>query len=422
MMVPSERPPALATAAASWYAALLLVLLACSTGLMLYGYKYALVGEHNISASALALSNFAINLPLFLSFVPGVLRDRVRPFGRVDRPYLLISPLIVAGCCVLLGVANRSTGLVIGLLVLINAAAVVSMATMNAMLAMLAKRYGLSGRISAIGLLISNATSVGLLSLTGFLVTTSGFSSICFVSAGLALPIVILAFYRPASLFPIEFPSADHPLRAGGAGSIRQLISGLLVDRPARLAALICFLWDFTPGFGTPIFYRYTGELHMSPAQYEFTATIGMIGGTVSAIAYARLCFDFPPRKLLPVGAALAVVGSSGLLFVQTYSDAVIAALIAGLSAGIAKAGIYDLLYRASPRGREGAAVSLGVAATYLAGTLGDIVGSLLAESGNFSLALVLTLVTTGMIIPLVFLMPANIVSGIEGRAVERTA
>jgi MFS family permease len=415
MMVPSERPPALATAAASWYAALLLVLLACSTGLMLYGYKYALVGEDNISASALALSNFAISLPLFLSFVPGVLRDRVRPFGRVDRPYLFISPLIVAGCCVLLGVANRSAGLVIGLLVLINAAAVVSMATMNAMLAMLAKRYGLSGRISAIGLLISNATSVGLLSLTGFLVTTSGFSSICFVSAGLALPIVILAFYRPASLFPIEFPSADHP-------SIRQLISGLLVNRPARLAALICFLWDFTPGFGTPIFYRYTGELHMSPAQYEFTTTIGMIGGTVSAIAYARLCFDFPPRKLLPVGAALAVVGSSGLLFVQTYSDAVIAALIAGLSAGIAKAGIYDLLYRASPRGREGAAVSLGIAATYLAGTLGDIVGSLLAESGNFSLALVLTLVTTGMIIPLVFLMPANIVSDIEGRALERTA
>jgi hypothetical protein len=420
-MVPSERPPALATATASGYAGLLLVLLGCSTGLMLYGYKYALVKEQNISALALALSNFAINLPLFLSFVPGLLRDRVRPFGLVDRPYLFISPLIVASCCVLLGFAHRSTGLVIGLLVLINAAAVVSMATMNAMLAMLAKRFGLSGRISAIGILISNATSVGLLSLTGFLATTSGFSSICFASAALALPIVVLAFYRPASLFPIELPSADHPLPAAEGRTIWQLMGGLLANRPARLAALICFLWDFTPGFGTPIFYRYTGELHMSPAQFEFTTTIGMIGGALSAIAYARLCFYFPPRKLLPVGTALAVIGSAGLLFVQTYSDAVIAALIAGLSAGIGKAGIYDLLYRASPRGLEGAAVSLGIAATYIAGTLGDIVGSLLAESGNFALALVLTLITTAMIIPLVFLMPANIVSDVEGRVHERT-
>jgi predicted MFS family arabinose efflux permease len=93
----------------------------------------------------------------------------------------------------------------------------------------------------------------------------------------------------------------------------------------------------------------------------------------VSAIFYAFLCFRFSTRKLLVFGIVLSVIGSGSIVLVHTYQSALVASLLIGLTNGIARAGIYDLLYRASPPGLEGVAVSLGIAATYLAGTVADV-------------------------------------------------
>ena len=262
------------------YAALIQVLSALSTGLMMYGYKYALKDDLNLSPTQLSYCNLAINLPLFLSFSLGLLRDRWHPFGIVDRPYLLVSPLLVCLFCLIIGARHQSLALLLGLLIAINASAMLSGASMSGMLALLSKHFGLSGRISVAGMVIPSLVGMALMSLTGHLVESAGFSSICYVSAGLALPVVILAFYRPAKLFPDSLATLRHVQLGLQNESLASALKRLLLSRPAMLAALICFLWDFTPGWGTPLFYQYTNVLHFSPAQFESTYTIGTVGST----------------------------------------------------------------------------------------------------------------------------------------------
>jgi MFS family permease len=386
---------------------------------MMYGYKYALKDELNLSPTQLSYCNFAINLPLFLSFFLGLLRDRWRPFGIVDRPYLLLSPLIVCICCLVIGIMHRSLSTLIGSLVAINASAMLSGASMSGMLALLSKHFGLSGRISVAGMVIPSLVGIALMSLTGHLVEAAGFSSICYVSAVLALPVAILAFYRPAELFPDSVaPISSFQLGLQNE-SLGAAVKRLLASRPAIVAALICFLWDFTPGWGTPLFYQYTNVLHFSPAQFESTYTIGTVGSTLSALSYAFFCFRFSTKTLLVFGIIVCVAGSASLVFVSSYHSALVVSLLIGLTYGLAEAGVYDLLYRASPPGLEGVAVLLGIAATYVAGTVADVFGSFLYEHGGFHLALYTTLAATALILPLVYLVPRNVIATREGNPID---
>ncbi|HEX3655352.1 MAG TPA: MFS transporter [Pirellulales bacterium] len=404
------------------YATLVLVLSALSTGLMMYGYKYSLKDELHLSASQMAYCNCAISLPLFLSFLLGLLRDRWHPFGIVDRPYLLVSPIIVCGCCLLLGATHRSLHTVIGALVVMNAGAMLSGAAMTGMLALLSKHFGLSGRIAVAGLVIPSLVSFMFMSLTGYLVETGGFSAICYVSAGLTLPVAILAFYRPTELFPRNAPPTSTSGHRVPRESLGPALRRLLSSRAAVIAVLICFLWDFAPSWGTPLFYQFTNVLQLSPAQFESTGTVGTVGNLISAMSYAYFCFKFSTRRLLVFGTILCVVGSASLLFVRSHHSALAVSLVLGLTCGIAEAGIYDLLYRASPPGLEGVAVLLGIAATYLAGTIADVLGSFLYEYGGFDLAVCTTASATALILPFVYLVPDKVLAIREGNPIEREA
>src|SRR6266478_9486909 len=51
----------------------------------------------------LSWSDFIISIPFYVSFLFGLLRDRWKPFGIADRPYLLLSPIIISACCLFVG-------------------------------------------------------------------------------------------------------------------------------------------------------------------------------------------------------------------------------------------------------------------------------------------------------------------------------
>ena len=288
------------------YAILILLFVALNTGLVLYGYKYALKDDLRLTATQLSYSNLAVSIPLFLSFSFGLLRDRWRPFSLVDRPYLLTGPIVVCISCLVLSAVHRSLYVVVGLIMLINAGAMLSGAATSAMLALLSKHFGVSGRIAVGGMIVPNLIGMGLMPLTGHLVQSGGFTAVCRVSAWLAVPGVLLAFFRPARLFPTESEAPDRPTLTGSREPFWPAVRRLVRSRSALLAALICFLWDFTPGWGTPLFYQYTNVLHFAPQQVEFTYSVGTIGTTLSALLYGVTCFRFPTRRLLIIGIVVA--------------------------------------------------------------------------------------------------------------------
>ena len=91
---------------------------------MFVGNKYAFEDELHLTPAQTSYWNFIVDVPVLFSFGFGLLRDRWRPFGLADRPYLLAAPAIICGCCLLAGAMPRTLPLLVTLLLVINAAAV----------------------------------------------------------------------------------------------------------------------------------------------------------------------------------------------------------------------------------------------------------------------------------------------------------
>ncbi len=84
---------------------------------------------------------------------------------------------------------------------------------------------------------------------TGRIIETSGFLAVCYISATMASSVIVLAFYRPAALFPDERAT---PLNRKKESSIHAFGS-LFLNRAALIAALVSLLWEFDPGWRTPL-------------------------------------------------------------------------------------------------------------------------------------------------------------------------
>jgi hypothetical protein len=415
----SSASPHSVSASALLYACLVVLLSVLAVGLMFIGTKYAFKNDLHLTPSELSYWNFVIDVPFFISFAFGFLRDRWRPFGIADRPYLLVSPLIIVGCCILAGALPRSLHLLVALLLAINVSAMLGAAAMNGMLAELSKRFGLSGRISAASNVIPRVLGFFLMPLTGKLIESSGFSSVCYVSAGLAFPVVLLAFYRPAALFSAPMGTSPYSQAASlGHESSWRALKRLVCSRSAILAAIIALVWDFTPGWGTPLFYHYTNTLGFSAAQFESISSFGAVANVVSCVIYAFLCFRISTRRRLFLCVAVSLIGCAAYGIVHSFGMALGVSLLVGLTTGIGDAGVSELLYRSSPPKLEAVAVLLGTSGGYLAGDVADIVGSHLYERGGFILALVITLIVTALILPLLYFIPRHVLSSREGEPV----
>jgi MFS family permease len=401
-----------------FYSCLAVLLSTLSAGLMFIGAKYALKDELHLTPAQFSSCNFIIYFPLYFSFLFGLLRDRWKPFGIADRPYLLVSPVIICACCLSAGALPRSLLSLLALLVTINATWLLSGAAVSGMLAELSKRFRLSGRISVVAIVIPRLLGLGLMPMTGRLAESFGFSAICYVSAALALPMIILAFYRPAPLFPNNDSvrvqaETDSLWREPLGGAVKRLLR----SRAAMTAALISLLWAFNPGWGTPLFYYYTNTLRFTDAQYECNSSLLTAASTASALLYAFLCFRFSTRKLLFFGISIGAGGCAGFATVHSFAAAVAIAVIVGLSIGIADAGAGDLLYRASPAGLESVAVLLGSSAGFVAGSAGDYVGSLLYERVGIFVPLCITILVNVLILPLIWLIPRSVFRALEGES-----
>jgi MFS family permease len=249
--------------------------------------------------------------------------------------------------------------------------------------------------------------------MAGRIVQTAGFSGVCYVSAVMAASVMVLAFYRPPQLFRAEDAIAQTSRRE--RESFVRALARLLSNRAALTAALVSLLWEFDPGWRTPLFYHYTNTLGFSASQYEFTDSIGAAGSLVSSLLYGVFCFKLENRRLMVISISVAVVGCAALAGVRSFPMAVAVACLVGLSTGLGDAGTADLLYRASPARLEGTSVLLGTASGILAADLADVVGTRLYERGGLPLALAITLATNVLILPLLYSIPSRVFATLEG-------
>jgi MFS family permease len=387
------------------------------SGLIFVGLKYVLKDELHLTAERISLLTMVFDIPWYVAFLFGILRDRWRPFGRGDRAYLLACSLAVVVCCVLAAIVKPGVFSITVLIVAVTAAASMFGASVSGILAAIGKRRGLPGRLAVAMTVLPMGVALVQGSATGLIMEHFGWSTLCLVSAGIAALVVAVAFWQPAALVrDIEEGRED---ASAAFEPLRVAIARFLGHREALIAALICTLWNFTAGWGTPLFFHFTNTLKFTDSQFEFTSSITLLGNILAALSYAALCFRISLRLMLYLGIGIGILGCAGYALVHDYRTALAVGFFVGATCGLGNSAIQDLLIRSTPRRLEALAATLAGAGMWISNDVSDLIGSMLYTRGGFLLALGVTLLVNAIILPLLPFIPARVFKSEEGTAVN---
>ena len=120
---------------------------------------------------------------------------------------------------------------------------------------------------------------------------------------------------------------------------------------PIYPALLIWLLWNFAPGSATPLQYYLQNTLHAADAQWGQWNAIFSASFIPTFMLFGFLCRKLPLRTLLFWGTIVAVPQLVPMLFMDTVTGALIAAVPIGLMGGVATAAYMDLIIRSCAEG-----------------------------------------------------------------------
>lgn len=263
------------------------------------------------------------------------------------------------------------------------------------------QRMGATGRLTSLRMLVGNFCSLvqgpagGVLCHRGFVWATGANAVVAF------------------SIFPIAyFYLREQRVPQQGSTTAlqnaRQQLKTIVHARNLWLTLLFIGLYYFSPGFGTPLFYRQTDTLHFSK---QAIGNLGVFSGALAilaAISYSQLIKRLNIRMLLFISIALAALGTLFYLFYSNYGRAVLIESQNGLFFGFAEVALMDLAARSTPKGCEGLGYSLILSIRNVALSGADIVGSYLADhKWPFAHLVYLNAGTTALVLVLLPFLPA---------------
>jgi MFS family permease len=144
------------------------------------------------------------------------------------------------------------------------------------------------------------------------------------------------------------------------------------------IVAVFIFLYYFSPGLSTPLYYHMTDDLKFSQAYIGILGSIGAAGWVTGALLYRRFFGDLTLKNLLNLSIALGTVTAAGFLLFRNETAAAIISFCAGFSAMVATVATLTLAADYCPRRAEGFSFAVLMSIINLATTLADNVGSFL--------------------------------------------
>ena len=352
---------------------------------------------------AVAAFQLIVLLPVYCGFLFGFLRDRWRPFGLGDRFYLLMAaPLAVSGY-VFLATHRITYGTLLTLVFLIMLAFQFMDTSAQALLSSVGQRHRITGRLSAVAELLEVAPKVLAMLVGGWMVTHAASPLTFLVAAALTACIGAQALWRPASIFGEMHIS-------GPIEESRAALRRLLRHPPLWPTAAILLLWNFTPGWETPLFFYLTDKVGISSEAFGICKAIYLASIAITALFYGKLSERHTLRQMLLWGVLLNLFPGFLFLFVHDAPQAFAAWVIAGSACALGNIAVFDLLLRSCPKQLEGTAMMLGFSALTAAEGAGDVVGSLLYQQGGLLLCLAGDSLATLCILLLLHRVPNQLV------------
>lgn len=380
-------------------------------GLISVPVQFLLKNQFHLSPTQQSTFGFMTDSPYFVGFLCGFLRDRWRPMNKGDRGYLFAVPILMALVYLWMALSTRTYGVILTGMILISALGALLGAAAQGLLAAIGKDFGMMGRLGAIALITVRCSMIYNAAVGGWLGEHTGPSVPYLLSAAVCLTVLLMAFWRPKSIFR----SGDEVFVSVIPEGAVEATKRLLRHKAVYLPAVVLFLWEFSPGWGTPLLFYLTDTVKLSESAYGASQGWLRFGCVVAALLYPVLCTRFRFKPLLNFGTFLGVVGGPAFLLIHAPSQANVVSFFAGAFCGIALASYFDLLVRCCPKELEGVAFMLGLSMFTLASDASDIFGSWLYEKGGFALALGISTAGTALIFIPVALLPRAISDPHEG-------
>jgi len=376
------------------------------TGLVSVPILFILKDRLHAGPKGVALFEAITLIPAYAAVAFGLLRDRWNPFGWRDRGYLALAAPCAVVCYLWLAAVplNYST-LLGGILAAMIAYQMLDAAT-HALVTVVAQRETVTGKLSALTETMETLVSIVSVLAGGWMASRLAPKVVFRLAACLTLPIFLQAFWRPAAVFPKNLL-----VNSGQeSGSLRALLRRLIPQgRKLWLVAVILVLYNFSPGWGTPLFYYLTTKLHLSSGSFGVCRAVQYGGVLVATTFYGTACGRLPLSQLLFRTIAINILPGFLYLLIRGTPGAIIVSAVVGLVSGFATVAVFDLLMRCCPQGLEGVGTALGHSAFGVAGAFGDVLGAAVYARGGFALCLVMDAVATALILPLLRQLPQEV-------------
>ncbi len=381
------------------------------TGLISVPLLFILKDRLHAGPEAVAIFEAITLIPAYGAVLFGLLRDRCSPFGRRERGYFALAAPVAIACYLWLAAVPLSyVALLSGII-----GAMISYQMLDSAIAALvttvAQREGATGRLSALTETIETVVHILSVLAGGWMVSHLAARTIFLLAGGLTVPIFVQAFWSPAVVFPKDPPVERDP----EPESIRTLFQTLIPQgRKLWPVAVILLLFNFSPGWGTPLYYYLIDNVQLSSEAFGICRAVQYGGILVTTALYGALCSRLRLRQLLALAIAINIFPGFLYLLIGGRSGAIAVSAVVGLVSGFATVAVFDLLMRCCPRGLEGAGTALGHSAFGLAGSFGDVLGATVYSHGGFALCLAMDAVATALILPMLSRLPEAVMSATD--------
>jgi hypothetical protein len=406
------------------YLGILIVLLAFggpSGGLIDIPISFFLKNRLQLKAHEVASFRLVAAIPLYLSFVFGFIRDIWNPLGMGDRGFMLLFGGITAFLYALFAFVPMTYLTLLVAVVVLTSSFLFVASAQNGLTSMIGQQHAMTGQISAVWNIFLSVPTVGALLIGG---TLSGMLEgkhadeavriLFLVGAAIMTAIALYAVWKPGNVY-------DHVRIETGAGERPiQDLKRLVRHWPIYPALLIWLLWNFAPGSATPLQYHLQNALHATDAQWGQWNAIFAASFIPTYILYGLLCRRLTLKTLLFWGTLAAVPQMVPLLFTDSVTVALIAAVPIGLMGGLATGAYLDLIIRSAPRGLQGTTLMMTGSLYFVVSRFGDVLGtSLYDRYGSFTVCVVAITIVYALILPVLLLVPKHLIATADGQTLK---
>jgi hypothetical protein len=386
-------------------------------GLMDIPVSFFLKNKLHMDASEVARFRLIVGIPLYLSFVFGLLRDTWNPFGIKDRGLLAIFGATGTILYVYFAFTPISYGSLLTAIMLLTLSSLFVASAQTGLTSTLGQQHAMSGQVSALWNIFGSLPGVLALVLGGSLSQrleaehTDAAARILFLVGAVTMAAICLySALRPRSVF--DNVHLEHGPKFTPVADLKRLAR----HWPAYCALTIWLLWNFAPGSTTPLQFYLQNTLHASDADWGIWNAIFAASFIPTYLVFGFLCRIVPLKRLLFWGTIIAIPQYIPLLFAHSMREAFVAAAGIGLMGGMATAAYLALIIRSCPHGLQGTTLMMSGGLYSIASRFGDVLGTHLYETrGGFYLCVMLTTLCYVLILPVLRLIPRDYVDSADG-------